>query len=102
MSKLSGKIALISGGTSGIGAATAKLFQSEGATVVVTGSSEASAAAARADMPGVEVLVSNAADIAATQSLVEAPASPRWRRSSGSMKPSSTASSTSMLRALSS
>jgi NAD(P)-dependent dehydrogenase (short-subunit alcohol dehydrogenase family) len=72
MSKLSGKIALISGGTSGIGAATAKLFQSEGATVVVTGSSEASAAAARADMPGVEVLVSNAADIAATQSLVEA------------------------------
>ena len=72
MAKLSGKIALISGGTSGIGAATAKLFQSEGATVVVTGSSEASAAAARADMPGVEVLVSNAADIAATQSLVEA------------------------------
>ena len=72
MSKLSGKIALISGGSSGLGAATAKLFQSEGATVVVPGSSEASAAAARADMPGVEVLVSNAADIAATQSLVEA------------------------------
>ena len=42
MAKLDGKIALISGGTSGIGAETAKLFQSQGATVVVTGSSERS------------------------------------------------------------
>ena len=71
MAKLDGKIALISGGTSGIGAATAKLFQAEGATVVVTGSSEKSAEAARAELPGIEVLVSNAGDIAATKALVD-------------------------------
>jgi len=71
MAKLGGKIALISGGTSGIGAATARLFQAEGATVVVTGSSQASVEAAKAALPGVEVLVSNAADIAATKTLVD-------------------------------
>jgi NAD(P)-dependent dehydrogenase (short-subunit alcohol dehydrogenase family) len=47
MAKLDGKIALISGGTSGIGAETAKFFQSEGATVIVTGSSERSVEAAK-------------------------------------------------------
>jgi NAD(P)-dependent dehydrogenase (short-subunit alcohol dehydrogenase family) len=71
MAKLDGKIALISGGTTGIGAATARLFQSQGATVIVTGSSEASAAAARAALPGVEALVSNAGDVAATKALVD-------------------------------
>jgi NAD(P)-dependent dehydrogenase (short-subunit alcohol dehydrogenase family) len=72
MAKLDGKIALISGGSSGIGAETARLFQSEGATVVVTGSSEASVSAAKAALPGIEVLVSNAGDIAAAKALVEA------------------------------
>jgi NAD(P)-dependent dehydrogenase (short-subunit alcohol dehydrogenase family) len=71
MAKLDGKIALISGGTSGIGAETAKLFQSEGATVVVTGSSERSVEAAMAALPGIEVLVSDAGDVAATKILVD-------------------------------
>jgi NAD(P)-dependent dehydrogenase (short-subunit alcohol dehydrogenase family) len=71
MAKLDGKIALISGGASGIGAATARLFLSEGATVVVTGSTEASVAAAKTELPGVEALVSNAADVAATKALVD-------------------------------
>lgn len=71
MAKLDGKIVLITGGTTGIGAASAKLFQSEGATVVVTGSSERSVAAAKETLPGVEAIVSDAGDPAATKALVE-------------------------------
>ncbi|MGB8353872.1 MAG: SDR family oxidoreductase [Chthoniobacteraceae bacterium] len=37
MSKLSGKIAVITGGNSGMGLATARLFASEGAQVIITG-----------------------------------------------------------------
>ena len=71
MAKLDGKIALISGGTSGIGAETAKLFQSEGATVVVPGSSERSVEAAKAALPRIEVLLSDAGNVAATKVLVD-------------------------------
>jgi NAD(P)-dependent dehydrogenase (short-subunit alcohol dehydrogenase family) len=71
MAKLDGKIALISGGTTGIGAETARLFKSEGATVIVTGSSERSIDAAKKTLPGIEVVASDAGDVSATKMLVE-------------------------------
>lgn len=51
-SRLAGKVALVTGGTSGIGLATARLFMAEGARVVVTGSSPDSVAKAREVLPG--------------------------------------------------
>jgi NAD(P)-dependent dehydrogenase (short-subunit alcohol dehydrogenase family) len=71
MTKLNGKIALITGGTTGIGAATAKLFQAEGATVIVTGQNPKSVDAIKADLPGVEALVSNQGDPGASKSLID-------------------------------
>ncbi|MHA6196401.1 SDR family NAD(P)-dependent oxidoreductase [Pseudomonas wadenswilerensis] len=48
--KLEGKIAIVTGGTSGIGLATAKLFANEGATVYVTGRRQAELDAAVAQI----------------------------------------------------
>jgi NAD(P)-dependent dehydrogenase (short-subunit alcohol dehydrogenase family) len=68
MKKLDGKIALVTGGTTGIGLAAAKLFAAEGARVFVTGSNPQSLEAARSELSGVaEVIASDAgsaADIA--------------------------------------
>ncbi|EKO3545164.1 SDR family oxidoreductase [Vibrio fluvialis] len=59
MSKLQGKRTLITGGTSGIGLETAKLFLSEGARVIVTGVNPDSIEKAKAEL-GSDVLVLSA------------------------------------------
>ena len=71
MSKLDGKVALITGGTTGIGAATARLFRDEGATVIATGSSAESIARVQGDLPGVELVAADQADTARTAALAE-------------------------------
>lgn len=63
MKKLTGKTALVTGGTTGIGLAAARLFADEGAHVVVTGRNPETLAAARAALgPTAEVVASDAGD----------------------------------------
>ncbi|HEX3403486.1 MAG TPA: SDR family oxidoreductase [Acetobacteraceae bacterium] len=68
MGKLDGKVALITGGTSGIGLATAKRFVHEGAHVFITGRRDAELAAAikqtGSNITGVQGDVSNTGDLA--------------------------------------
>ena len=71
MARLDGKIALITGGTTGIGAATARLFRDEGATVIATGSNPKGLAAAKAELPGIEVVLSDQSDPAASKALAD-------------------------------
>jgi NAD(P)-dependent dehydrogenase (short-subunit alcohol dehydrogenase family) len=67
MSKLEGKIALVTGGNSGIGLATAKRFVDEGAYVFITGRRDAELAEAVKEIgrnvAGVQGDVSNLADL---------------------------------------
>jgi NAD(P)-dependent dehydrogenase (short-subunit alcohol dehydrogenase family) len=67
MDRLKGKIALITGGTSGLGLATAKLFVAEGAHVIITGRRQAELDKAVAELGhntiGVQGDISKLADL---------------------------------------
>ena len=73
MNRLTGKRALITGGTTGIGLETARHFLSEGARVAVTGVNPATLEAARNELGG-EVLVisSDAGDVSGQQKVAAA------------------------------
>jgi NAD(P)-dependent dehydrogenase (short-subunit alcohol dehydrogenase family) len=63
------KIILITGGTTGIGLATAQLLSAEGAKVIVTGRNPKTLAAAQKLLPGTVVIKSNSGSLADAQSI---------------------------------
>jgi NAD(P)-dependent dehydrogenase (short-subunit alcohol dehydrogenase family) len=69
--RLANKTALITGGNSGIGLATAKLFVAEGAKVVITGRDQAKLEAAAKELgPHAFAIVADATDVAANERAV--------------------------------
>jgi 3-oxoacyl-[acyl-carrier protein] reductase len=70
MSELTGRVALVTGGTRGIGLATVRALRAAGATVVLTGRDQASAGKAAAET-GATALTLEAADFAATGDLIK-------------------------------
>lgn len=68
--KLQGKVAVVTGGNSGIGRATAARFAAEGATVVITGRNEDRVGAAAAEL-GVEGLVADQSKLSDLDRLVD-------------------------------
>ncbi len=70
MGKLEGKIALITGGNSGIGLATARRFVAEGARVAITGRDATTLAAAAKEL-GVTAIKSDVLDTQARSSLFD-------------------------------
>jgi NAD(P)-dependent dehydrogenase (short-subunit alcohol dehydrogenase family) len=71
MQRLSGKTALITGGNSGIGLATAKLFLKNGARVIITGRDPATLEQARIDLgPDVLAIRSDAGKLSDIEALI--------------------------------
>ncbi|MEV4410532.1 SDR family oxidoreductase [Catellatospora sp. NPDC049609] len=70
MSELVGRVALVTGGTRGIGLATVKALRAAGATVVLTGRDQAAADKAAAET-GATALTLEAGDFAATGNVVK-------------------------------
>ena len=69
--RLANKTALITGGNSGIGLATARLFVTEGARVAITGRDQAKLEAAAKELgPNAVAIVADATDVAATERAV--------------------------------
>ena len=68
---MTNKTYLITGGTTGIGLATAQLLSAEGAKVIVTGRNPETLASAKKVLNGVVVHPSDAGDLAAAQALGE-------------------------------
>jgi NADP-dependent 3-hydroxy acid dehydrogenase YdfG len=64
MSKLTGKVVLVTGGGSGIGLAAARLLLDEGARVAITGRNEDKLRRAAAELNAGERLIHHAADVA--------------------------------------
>jgi NAD(P)-dependent dehydrogenase (short-subunit alcohol dehydrogenase family) len=70
--RLANKTALITGGNSGIGLATARLFVAEGARVAITGRNKATLEAAAKELgPNAIAIEADATDIAATEAAVK-------------------------------
>ena len=69
--RLANKTALITGGNSGIGLETARLFVAEGAKVVITGRNQATLDAAAKELgPNAFAVVADATDVAATEAAI--------------------------------
>lgn len=69
--RLANKTAFITGGNSGIGLATARLFVAEGAKVAITGRNQATLEDAAKELgPNALALVADANDIAATEQAI--------------------------------
>lgn len=69
MSTLKGRIAVITGGNSGIGYATAKKFKEEGATVIITGRSKEKVELAAAEL-GIKGIIADVLDLSAIDEAV--------------------------------